>query len=298
MVVLHTSESAIGQIYLPGVNWALMLCCIGLVIGFGSSSNLAAAYGVAIAITMVVTTVLLFFAARHVWRWPLPVALGLSGFFLVIDLAFLGSTLGKVAHGGWFPLAITFGIYVLMSTWNLGRCRLGERMVAQALPLADFLRDACARPPLRVPGTAVFMTGNPDTTPSSLLHNLKHNHVLHEHIVVLRVMTAEVPFINPSDRCTVTDLGDGFCSVTLRFGFKETPDVPAALAAAPLGFPWAPLAVSYFLGRETLVIATHGGMPAWRGRLFASMSRNARSAAGFFALPVNRVVELGMHVEV
>ena len=298
MAVVHTSDSTIGQVYLPGVNWALMCGCIGLVIGFGSSSNLAAAYGVAIAITMVVTTVLLFFAARHVWRWPLPVALGLAGFFLVIDLAFLGSTLGKIPHGGWFPLIVTVVIYVLMSTWNAGRRRLGERLAARALPLADFLRDVCARPPVRVPGIAVFMTGNPQTTPSSLLHNVKHNHVLHRHLIILRVVTSEVPAVAPGDRCVVEELGDGFSAVMLRFGFKEDPNVPAALAAAPLAFPWVPMTVSYFLGRETLMVAKRGGMTAWRGRLFASMSRNARNAVAFFSLPANRVVELGMHVEI
>ncbi len=298
MAVLHTSSSAIGQVYLPGVNWALMLCCIGLVIGFGSSSNLAAAYGVAIAITMVVTTVLMFFAARHVWQWPLPAALGLAGFFLIIDVAFLGSTLHKIPDGGWFPLLITLGIYVLMNTWNAGRRRLGKRMLAQAFPLADFLRDVRAHPPVRVAGTAVFMTGNSQTTPSSLLHNLKHNHVLHTHLVILQVVTSEVPTVAQGDRCTVEELGDGFSAVTLRFGFKEDPYVPPALAAAPLAFPWVPMEVSYFLGRETLVVAARGGMTVWRARLFATMSRNARNAVDFFSLPANRVVELGIHVEI
>ena len=298
MAVVHTSASVIGQVYLPGVNWVLMLCCIGLVVGFGSSSNLAAAYGVAIAITMVVTTVLLFFAARQVWRWPLGLALALTGAFLLVDLAFLGATLGKIPQGGWFPLVVTLAIYLLMSTWNLGRRRLGERLLAQALPVADFLRDVRAHPPLRVPGTAVFMTGNPHAVPSSLLHNLKHNHVLHQHIIVLRVETCGVPTLAATDRCTVSDLGDGFRAVTLRFGFKEDPDVPAALAAATLGFSWAPLAVSYFLGRETVVVSGAGGMAVWRGRLFASMSRNARNAVAFFSLPANCVVELGMHVEI
>jgi KUP system potassium uptake protein len=295
MAVAHTSEAAIGQVYLPAVNWALMWCCIALVVGFGSSSNLAAAYGVAIAITMVVTTVLLVFVMRQVWRWSLPAALALAVPFLLVDAAFLGSTLGKITHGGWFPLAITAGIYVLMSTWNLGRRRLGERMAAQALPLADLLRDLRAHPPVRVPGTAVFMTGNPHSTPTALLHNLKHNRVLHERVVVLHVQACEVPQVAMAERVAVGVPDDGVVVVTLRFGFKESPDVPAVLAQAPLGFPWSPGDVSYFLGRETLVVGG-GGMPAWRARLFASMSRNARSAAGFFALPANRVVELGMQV--
>jgi KUP system potassium uptake protein len=297
MTVVHTSAATIGQIYLPAVNWALMWCCIALVVGFGSSSNLAAAYGVAIAITMVVTTVLLYFVARQVWRWSLPVALGLTGGFLVIDLAFLGAALHKIPHGGWFPLLITAVIYVLMSTWNHGRRRLGERMQAQSLPLAAFEADVLAHPPLRVPGTAVFMTGNPQSTPTALLHNLKHNHILHEHVVILHVRTCDVPAVSATEGCTVEDRGSGLVVVTMRFGFKEQPDVPARLAQAPLGFPWLPQQVSYFLGRESLVLG-RGGMAVWRANLFASLSRNARSAAAFFALPANRVVELGMQVEV
>jgi KUP system potassium uptake protein len=298
MAITHTSATAIGQIYLPGVNWALMLACIGLVIGFGSSSNLAAAYGVAIAITMVVTTILFFFAARHVWRWPLAAALGLTGMFLLIDLTFLGSTLGKIANGGWFPLAVTAIIYVLMSTWHLGRGRLGQRLQAQALPLTTFLADAQTSRPARVAGTAVFMAGNPSATPSSLLHNLKHNKVLHERVIILNVLTRTAPYVADEDRSTVVDQGQGFISLTLRFGFKEDPDVPAALAAIPLGFAWKPMETSYFLGRETLRVSGSSGMARWRSRLFASMSSNALNAVAFFSLPANRVVELGMHVEI
>jgi KUP system potassium uptake protein len=245
-----------------------------------------------------VTTVLLFFAARYVWRWPLVIALGFTGFFLLIDLAFLGSTLGKITHGGWFSLLITLVIYVLMSTWNAGRRRLGERLRTQSLGLADFLRDVREHDLMRVPGTAVFMTGNSFITPSSLLHNVKHNHVLHMHVIILHVQTAEIPTMSQRDRCRIEELGDGFTAVTLRFGFKEDPNVPAALAAAPLAFPWIPMQVSYFLGRETLLVAKRSGMTAWRSRLFASMSRNARNAVAFFSLPANRVVELGMHVEI
>jgi KUP system potassium uptake protein len=296
MAVVHTSKAAFGQIYLPAVNWALMWCCIALVVGFGSSSNLAAAYGVAIAITMVVTTVLLFFAARQVWHWPWWLACLVTGVFLLVDLAFLGATLHKIPHGGWFPLVVTAGIYVLMSSWNHGRRRLHERMVAQALLLEQFKRDLRAHPPLRVPGIAVFMTGNPQSTPTALLHNLKHNRVLHANVVILHVITGEVPAIAQAQRYTVESSDDGLVVVTMRFGFTEQPDVPAILASTPLGFPWSPQEVSYFLGRESLVVGKVG-LAAWRARLFASMSRNARSAAAFFALPPNRVVELGMQVE-
>jgi KUP system potassium uptake protein len=298
MAVRHTSASAIGQVYLPAVNWALMVCCVGLVVGFGSSGALAAAYGVAIAITMVVTTVLLFFAARQVWRWPLAWAAVLAGGFLAIDLAFLGATLGKIPQGGWFPLLVTGVIYALMSTWNRGRRELAQRLGAQALPLADFRREVRARPPLRVPGIAVFMTGNASATPSALLHNLKHNRVLHRQVVVLRVETLAVPVVAGGDRHAVEECDDGIVAVTLRCGFKEQPDVPALLAATPLPFAWAAQEVSYFLGRETLVLTSRGILARWRGALFASMSRNARSAAGFFALPADRVVELGMHVQI
>jgi KUP system potassium uptake protein len=297
MAVLHTSHTAIGQIYLPAVNWALMSGCVALVIGFGTSSNLAAAYGVAIAITMVVTTTLLFVVMQRVWRWPWWLTVPVAGVFLVIDLAFLGATGSKILHGGWFPLVVTGVLYLLMSTWNLGRRRVGERLAAQSLPLALFGRDLSAHPPLRVPGIAVYMTGNPQSVPTALLHNLKHNHVLHQHVVILHVRVEEVPQVAADERCQIEVLGDGLVVVTMRFGFIEQPDVPAELARARLGFTWSPQEVSYFLGRESLVIADRG-LSAWRSRLFVSMSRNARTAAGFFALPANRVVELGMQVEV
>lgn len=298
MAVTHTSATAIGQIYLPGVNWALMVACIGLVVAFGSSTNLAAAYGVAISITMVVTTILFYFAARHVWKWSMPIALSVTALFLIGDLSFFGATMTKIPHGGWFPLAITAILYVLMSTWNQGRLRLGARMKEVALPLEAFLADVRAKNLVRVPGLAVFMAGNAEATPSSLLHNVKHNKILHERIIILNVLNETVPYIVNEDRCTVTDLGMGFTSVAIRFGFKENPNVPAVLAKAALGSPWKPMETSYFLGRETLVVSGKSGLSLWRGRLFASMSRNALNAVAFFSLPANRVVELGMHVEI
>jgi KUP system potassium uptake protein len=298
MAVRHTSETAIGQIYVPAINWTLMLACLGLVVGFGSSSHLAAAYGVAIATTMVVTSILFFFAARQVWGWPWPVAALLTAAFLVIDLAFFGANIVKVAHGGWFPLLVTAVIFTLVSTWNRGRQRLASRMRASALPIEQFLADVRARPPVRVPGTAVFMAGNPAAAPSSMLHNLKHNKVLHERVIILTVRTEPIPFVVEEDRCTLVDRGQGFFSLTMRFGFKEEPNVPLALAGVRPGFTCKPLETSYFLGRETILVSTRSGMPAWRRRLFAWMSRNALNASAFFSLPPNRVVELGMHIEI
>jgi KUP system potassium uptake protein len=299
MAVLHTSETAIGQIYLPAINWTLMLACCGLVLGFQSSSHLAAAYGVAISIDMNVTSVLLFFCALLVWRWHWAAAAAMAGLFLAVDLAFFGANFAKVAHGGWFPLLVTAVIFTLVSTWNRGRHRLSARLRAAAFPIDTFLADVRAKPPMRVPGTAVFMAGNPNATPSSLLHNLKHNKVVHERVVILTVRTEPIPYVADDERCDLVDRGDGFFSLAMRFGFKEEPNVPAALAdLQPGGAPFKPMETSYFLGRETIVLSGRSGMAAWRRRLFAWMSRNALNASTFFSLPPNRVVELGMNVEI
>jgi KUP system potassium uptake protein len=298
MAVRHTSETAIGQIYLPAINWSLMLACLALVVGFGSSSNLASAYGVAIAITMLVTSVLFYFCARHIWGWPRALALMLSGAFLVVDVAFFGANIVKVAHGGWFPLLVTAVILTLVATWHRGRKRLGERLRATAVPLERLLETIRADPPMRARGTAVFMTGNPAAAPSALLHNLKHNQVLHERVIVLTVRTEPIPYVEAQERCDLTDLGEGFHRLTMRFGFKEEPNVPAALAEVRPGFSCKPLETSYFLGRETIIVDPRGGFSLWWRRLFAWMSRNALNASAFFSLPANRVVELGMHVEI
>jgi KUP system potassium uptake protein len=297
LAVLHTSATTIGQIYLPTINWTLMLACLGVVVAFGSSTNLAAAYGMAIAVTMIVTSVLFWFIARDVWRWPLAVAAPVTALFLGMDGAFFGANLAKIAHGGWFPLLVTAAIFTLMSTWKAGRQRLGQRLQHAALPLERFLAELERRAPLRVPGTAVFMAGDPSFTPGSLLHNLKHNHVLHERVVVLTVRTEAVPTLDGHERCQVTARAHGLISMTMRFGFKERPDVPAVLARAPLGVAFEPLRTSYFLGRETILPAGGSRWPGWRRRIFSWMSRNSLNAAAFFSLPPNRVVELGMHIE-
>ncbi|HEU4799123.1 MAG TPA: potassium transporter Kup [Gemmatimonadales bacterium] len=295
----HTSARERGQIYIPGVNWTLMLACIGLVLGFRSSSNIAAAYGVAVTTTMVITTLLFFVVARERWKWSLPVVLLVTGFFLAIDLAFWGANLLKVPHGGWFPLVVGAIIFAVMTTWKRGRRILGERLAAAGmLPTDVFLKDLAARSLTRVPGTAVFLYGNPEATPPALLHNLKHNKILHARVVFLVVETAEVPHVPAQERARVEDLGQNFYRITLLYGFMEEPDVPEALQALRAeGLEFKGLETTYFLGRETLIPSPKRGMARWREHLFAVMHRNARTATSFFRLPPNRVVELGAQIE-
>ena len=294
----HTSARERGQIYIPSINWALMACCIALVLGFRTSSNLAAAYGVAVTTTMAITTLLFFFVARERWGWSALRAGAVAGVFLAIDLAFWGANLLKIPHGGWVPLVIGAVVFTLLTTWKQGRQLLAHRMQERSLPREAFLERLMLHPPHRVPGTSVFMFGSAMGTPPALLHNLKHNRVLHERVVFLNIRTEEVPAVDPAERSTVTDLGHGLWQVTLRYGFMEDADVPAALQG--LGHDalrFAPMETTYFLGRETLIATRRQGMALWRERLFALMSRNARPATTFFRLPPNRVVELGAQVE-
>ncbi len=294
----HTSAREYGQIYIPGVNWLLMLACIGLVVGFGSSSNLAAAYGVAVTTTMVITALLFFVVAREQWKWRLPLVVGVAGFFLVIDLAFWGANLIKIPHGGWFPLVVGAVIFGLMATWKRGRVILRERLDEVVLPVDLFLHDIHRNSAARVPGTAVFMYSDPGATPPALLHNLKHNKVLHERVVFLIVETENVPHVPENERARVEDLDAGFYRVTLRYGFMEEPNVPKALAGLrERGLEFKHLETTYFLGRETLIPSEKPGMALWRERLFSVMHRNARTATSFFCLPPNRVVELGAQIE-
>ena len=294
----HTSSREIGQIYIPFVNWTLMIACIGLVVGFRSSSNLAAAYGVAVTTTMTITTILFYFVARERWAWPRLRAAAVAGVFVTIDLGFFAANVPKVPHGGWFPLLIGAAVFTLLTTWKKGRQILADRLREQAIPRAMFLENMAAHPPHRVRGTAVFMFGDSRGTPPALLHNLKHNKVLHERVVFLSVITQEVPSVPETERAQVHPLGNGFWQVRLNYGFMEDADVPAALQAiAHPELAFRPLDTSYFLGRETLLAAERPGMALWRERLFATMSRNARPATVFFRLPPNRVVELGAQVE-
>ncbi|HEX7088936.1 MAG TPA: potassium transporter Kup [Longimicrobiales bacterium] len=295
----HTSAEQIGQIYIPGINWAFMLVCIGLVLGFRTSSNIAAAYGVSVTTTMVVTSTLFLVVAREQWRWAPPLALLAGGFFLLVDLSFWSASLLKIPRGGWFSLLAGAAVFTLLTTWKRGREILAQRIRDRTLPRDLFLANILESPPLRVPGTAVYMYSNPQGTPPALLHNLKHNKVLHERVVFLMVETEEVPFVRAEERATVEHLADGIYHVILHYGFMEDVDVPKALAAIRRdGLEFRPLETTYFLGRETLIASRRQpGMAVWREKLFALMSRNARSAASFFRLPPNRVVELGAQIE-
>jgi KUP system potassium uptake protein len=294
----HTSSAEIGQVYVPQINWALMAATIAIVIGFGSSSALAAAYGIAVTLTMVITAMLLTIVAVERWGWPAPVAIAVGGAFLLVDLAFFGANVLKIAHGGWLPLVIGWGIFTLMTTWKTGRRIVAERLVSRAMPLEEFVSGVAARPPVRVPGTAVFMTAQPTGTPAALVHNLRYNKVLHQHVVILMVATRPVPHVPERQRCAVRDLGGCVFELTLRYGFMEDPDVPAALVRAEAeGLAIDGSDVTFFLGRETLIATRAPGMALWRERLFVLIARNAVRATAFFRLPPERVVELGVQVE-
>ena len=298
--VVYTSARIIGQIYVPVVNWGLMLACIALVLGFRTSSNLAAAYGVAITTTMLITTILFYIVARRRWHWPASLALPLAAFFITIDLAFFGANMLKVAHGGWFPLLVSAAIIFLMLTWRKGRRVLRSRLSEICIPLDAFLPELKSQRIRRVPGTAVYMSGNRFGTPLALLHNLKHNKVLHEQVVLLTVRTEEVPYLaHAKDRVAVENLDEGFWRAQVHFGFMEKPDVPAALdRVKQTGLRFDPMRTTYFIGRETILATRKLGLSSWRGSLFAWMTRNAGDVTSYFCLPPNGVVELGARVEV
>ena len=298
MDIEHTSHHEMGQVYVPQVNWALMVSTIVVVIGFGSSTALAAAYGIAVTLTMVITAILLQTVASERWGWPPAVAYLVTGFFLIIDLAFFGANALKVAHGGWLPLVIGGLLFTLMTTWKTGRRIVAERLTARAIPIEDFLTSVQNTPPARVPGTAVFMTAQPKGTPPALAHNLRYNKVLHKHVVTLMVTTQPVPHVTATQRATVKPLGQGVFEVTIRYGFMEDPNVPEALVrACEKGLVLDEEDITYFLGRETLIVSKTPGMAMWREHLFALMTRNAVRATTFFRLPPERVVELGVQVE-
>jgi KUP system potassium uptake protein len=296
----HTSEREIGQIYISAINWLLALAAIGLVVGFRSSSRLAAAYGVAVTTDMVFTTILFAEVARRRFGWPGWASALLVVAFLTVDLSFWGANLPKIPHGGWFPLLIAAGLMLVMTTWRTGRLFLGRRLKRQSLPLDLFVEDMRRNPPVRVAGTAVYMHSGVRQTPPALLHNLKHNRVLHERVVLLRVDVQEIPVVETEDRVKVEDLGAGIYAIAVQYGFTQDPHVPAALAQCELqaGIEFKPMETSYFLGREKLVPKAEIGMPKWRARLFAMLARNAQGATDFFRLPTNRVVELGTQIEI
>ncbi len=299
MQIIYTSDRKIGQIYMPFVNWTLLAVVVMAVLGFGSSNNLAAAYGFAVTGTMVTATLLTFFVLRFTWKYPLLLALLPTAFFLTIDSAFFASTTLKLAQGGWFPLAIGTIIFSIMITWNRGRQLLTEHLRSAAIPLQPFLQSLFANPPTRVSGTAVFLTANPGGVPHALLHNLSHNQVLHERVVFLTVEYHEIPLVPVDQRLTVMPLVENCYQVTVRYGFKDQPNLPYALELCkPYGLMFEPLNTSYFLSREIVVPSPGTGMAQWRERLFAAMARNASNAAEYFKLPANRVLELGARIEI
>ena len=297
MEVQHTSEQQIGQIYMPAINWALFAAVVALVLGFRSSTSLAAAYGIAVTGTMVITTSLAFIVVRRIWGWGWLKSVLLIAFFLAVDLVFFAANAIKIEDGGWFPLVFGLGVFILMSTWKRGRELLHQRMASEAIALAPFIRGLDSESVTRVPGTAVFLSGNPDAVPHALLHNLKHNMVLHQRVAVVTARMEDVPHVPRAEQIAAETLDNGFYRIIVHYGFKDEPDIPDALErCAPLGIAFDPMATSFFLGRETLIPKLGVEMSLWREKLFIGMFRNAGSAAGFFKIPPNRVVELGTQI--
>ncbi len=299
MRVLHTSVRDLGQIYVPAVNWGLYACIVLAVVLFKSSSALASAYGIAVTLDMTITTVMTFFVIRHGWKYPLPLCIAATGLFFAVDILFFASNLLKLLAGGWFPLVIGVAMFTLMLTWTQGRRLMADQLRDEAIGLNDFLDSVFLSPPQRVPGTAVFLSADEELTPNALLHNLKHNKVLHEYNLFVSVRHHEVPWIGFDRRIELTPLGHDCWRVTLHYGFKNDPDVPLALRLLESrGVPLPEMDTSYFLSRDVVVPMLGGGMAFWREKLFAAMHRNASAAADFLRLPPNRVVELGTKVQI
>jgi len=296
--ITHTSETAAGQIYIPAINWALMVMVLLLVINFRTSSNLAAAYGIAVTGAMFIDTLLIAVVLFTLWKWNRLLAGGLVALFLVVDIAYFGANLLKVPVGGWFPLLVGAIAFTMLTTWARGRKLMIIRLEEESLPIGVFIKSASGST-TRVPGTAVFMTSSAVGVPHALLHNIKHNKVLHERILLLTVRIEDVPYVTEGKRMTTEDLGQGFYRVVLRYGFMEDIDVPLALEAMEgCGPRYKAMDTSFFLARQTLISSKRPGMAVWREKLFSWMLRNAESAMEFFKLPANRVVELGSQVEI
>jgi KUP system potassium uptake protein len=294
ITLVHTSAQEAGQVYLPSVNWVLCAAVLATVVGFGSSTALAGAYGVAVTGTMLVDTLLTFFVVRYVWRYPLWLCLAATGFFLAVDLMFFSATLLKIADGGWFPLAIGAGVFVVMTSWRRGRERLFKQLRASSVPLEPFLKSLLADPPQRVTGTAVFLTATPEVAPHALLHSLKHFRAVHERLVFLTVEFRDVPWVPFEERVRVEKLGNNCWRVRVRYGFMNQLDVMRALElCGALGLEFEPMETSFFLSREKIV-----PVASWRDRLFAAMARNAGNVTDYFNIPTNRVIELGTRIEV
>ena len=296
--VRHTSVKELGQIYMPLVNWGLFVAIALAVLLFRNSGNLAAAYGIAVTLDMLITTMLTFFVIRYRWNYPLALCLLTTGFFFIVDMAFFASNLLKLFEGGWFPLLIGGTIFTLMMTWRKGRELLHQRLQADALNLRDFLESAWRHPPTRVPGTAVFLSGEPGTVPHALLHNLKHNKVLHERNIFVTVRNHEVPWVGLDKRVEAESLGGDCWEVIIHYGFKNEPDVPAALKQLRTqGCSFDAMSTSYFLSRDVIIPRSNNSMAHWREKLFAQMHKNASRVSDFLRLPSNSVVELGSKIE-
>ncbi len=299
MNIIQTSDTEFGQIYIPAINWTLLIAIIAAVIGFGSSSNLASAYGLAVSGTMLITTLLTFFVIRFGWRYSLTLCVLSTSFFLVVDLAFFAANLFKFVEGGWFPLVMGSVIFTLMVTWRRGREILFQHLRMSALQLQPFLKMLFQHPPHRVAGTAVFLIGDPDSTPHALLHNLAHNKVIHERVIFLTVVVRDIPRVPFEERVNIEALGNNCHRLRLYYGFKDIPDVPQTLALVTIdGAGFNLLETSFFVSRETVVPTPGDGMALWRDRLFATMTRNAGSIVEYFKIPANRVIELGTQVEI
>lgn len=299
MTLLHTSRLLEGQIYIPVVNFGLMISCILIVLIFQTSSNIAVAYGIAVTGSMAITSLLFYMVARRIWKWPLWAALPWLAVFLSVDLVFFGANLVKVASGGWIPILIALGTLAIMTTWKRGRQTLATEMTEAAISLDEFLKRIEKEKPARVPGTAVFMTINRDIAPSVLLHHYKHNQVLHERVLLLSILTEHEPSVPGLERVRTTDLTQGFIQVIARYGYMETPSVSEILTRCQAcGTAINPEQVSFYLGRETFVPGGRSGMSAWRKRLFQILSKNARTATEFFNLPPDQVIEIGTQIRI
>ena len=297
--IVHTSATTEGQIYIPVVNGLLTVACVALVLVAGNSSNLASAYGIAVTGTMSITSVLFYAVARRCWCWSVWRAGSLVALFLVVDLAFFGANLAKIVHGGWFPMLAAGGVFAVMSTWRFGASWRARELASMRIPFTELFASLKLEPPGRVKGTAVFMTQDPDGTPPALLHQLKHNQVLHEQVVILTILGIETPTVSPAERVEIAQIGRGFWRVVARYGFMETPSVPEVMRrAAAQGLETFRGRTSYFLGRETFVSTGRSKLSGWRRALFLFLARNARSPTEFFAIPPNQVVEIGGRMEV
>ncbi len=299
MRVLHTSASEIGQIYIPVVNWIQLGVVLIAVIGFGSSDNLAGAYGIAVTATMLATTVLTFFITRYRWHFPLLLCWSATGFFIAMDIMLFSASTLKLLHGGWFPLLLGSVLFTIMLTWKRGRSLVFQNLQKHAIPLEEFLQSLFVAPPIRVYGTAIFLRGESDGVPHALLHNLSHNKVLHERVVFLTVHMMEEPYVAPAAQVRIVSLGHECYQLNVFYGFKDEPDIPNVLAlCADQGLQFEMMETSFFIARQTVISTPGQGMSPWREHLFVGMSRNARGAADYYQIPTNRVIELGTQVEI